>query len=273
MLDRLYALTAGNPLFMEELLAAGVDGRGALPITLRDALMVRIEQLSDPAQELLRVLGVGQQVDHTTLADVGGMDRAALVGALREAVASHLVVAQADDRYAFRHALLREVVADDLLPGERTELHRAFAEALERRAAAGPACAQLAPGIAHHYAATGDQRAALGASVRAAAAAEDVHAFGEAAALFERALELWDRVPDAEEVAGMDHVALLLRAGDAFIAAGDRSRPIPLLRSALEMVDEDAEPRRAAALLERYAMAQYRAGKPRDAIETAEHAL
>jgi ATP/maltotriose-dependent transcriptional regulator MalT len=273
LLDRLYARSEGNPLFMEELLAAGVDGRGALPITLRDALMVRIEQLSDPAQELLRVLAVGQQVDHTTLADVSGMDRAALVGALREAVASHLVVAQADDRYAFRHALLREVVADDLLPGERTELHRAFAEALERRAAAGPAGAQLAAGIAHHYAATGDQRAALGASVRAAVAAEAVHAFGEAAALWERALELWDRVPDAEDVARMDHVGLLLRSGDAFIAAGDRSRPTPLLRAALELVDEDADPRRAAAVLERLAMAQYRAGRPSEATETANRGL
>ena len=273
LLERLYARSEGNPLFMEELLAAGVDGRGALPITLRDALMVRIEQLSEPAQELLRVLAVGQQVDHATLADVSGMDRAALVGALREAIASHLVVAQADDRYAFRHALLREVVADDLLPGERTELHRAFAEALERRAASGPAGAQLAAGIAHHYAATGDQRAALGASVRAADAAESVHAFGEAAALFERALQLWDRVPDAAEVAGMDQVALLHRAGDAFIAAGDRTRPMPLLRSALEMVDEETEPRRAAALLERYAMAQYRAGRPSEAIETANRAL
>jgi DNA-binding CsgD family transcriptional regulator/tetratricopeptide (TPR) repeat protein len=273
LLARLYARSEGNPLFMEELLAAGVDGRGALPITLRDALMVRIEQLSEPAQEMLRVLAVGQQVDHATLAEVSGMDRAALVAALREAVASHLVEARADDRYTFRHALLREVVADDLLPGERTELHRAFAEALERRAAHGPAGAQLAAGIAHHYAATGDQRAALGASVRAATAAESVHAFGEAAALFERALQLWSRVEDAEAVAGMDHVALLLRAGDAFIAAGDRSRPIPLLRAALDMVDEKADPRRAAALLERYAMAQYRAGRPREAIDTATRAL
>ena len=149
-----------------------------------------------------------------------------------------------------------------------------FAEALERRAAAGPAGAQLAAGIAHHYAATGDQRAALGASVRAADAAESVHAFGEAAALFERALELWDRVPDAAEVAGMDQVALLLRAGDAFIAARrPQPRRAPLLRAALEMVDEETEPRRAAALLERYAMAQYRAGRPSEAIETANRAL
>src|SRR6185312_12995515 len=187
LIDRLYARSEGNPLFMEELLAAGVDGRGALPVTLRDALMVRIEQLSDAAQDVLRVLAVGQRVDHALLAEISGMDRTTLVGALREAVASHLVVAQSDDRYVFRHALLREVVADDLLPGERTELHRAFAAALERRAGDGPDGAQ--------------------------------------------------------------------------IAAGDRKRPTGLLRAALEMVDEGAEPRRAAALLERLAMAHWRAGR------------
>jgi ATP/maltotriose-dependent transcriptional regulator MalT len=273
LLDRLYARSEGNPLFMVELLAAGVDGRGALPITLRDALMVRIEQLDDSAQEVLRVLAVGQRVDHALLAEISGLDRATLVAALREAVASHLIVTQSDDRYTFRHALLREVVVDDLLPGERTELHRAFAEALERRAATGPAGAQLAAGVAHHYAAAGDQRAALGASVRAATAAESVHAFGEAAALFERALQLWDRVPDAEAVAGMDQVSVLHHAGDAFIASGDRKRPATLLKAALEMVDEQAEPRRAAALLERLAMAHWRAGRPADGLRTAEHAL
>src|SRR5439155_1213096 len=129
--------------------------------------------------------------------ETSGLDPATLRAALREAVASHLVVAQPDDRYTFRHALLREVVVDDLLPGERTDLHRGLAEALERRADKAPADAQLLAGIAHHYAAAGDQPAALATSVRAAVAADAVHAHGEAAALLERALDLWDRVPDA----------------------------------------------------------------------------
>ena len=43
--ERMYARSEGNPLFTEELLAAGLDGRGELPPTLRDALMVRIEAL------------------------------------------------------------------------------------------------------------------------------------------------------------------------------------------------------------------------------------
>src|SRR3712207_2587502 len=103
---------------MEELLAAGRDGRGdALPETLRDALMVRIERLGDAAQEVLRALAVGQRLDHDLIAEATGLDAATLRAALREAVASHLVVADAEGQHAFRHALLREVVSDDLLPG------------------------------------------------------------------------------------------------------------------------------------------------------------
>ena len=258
---------------MEELLAAGVDGRGALPVTLRDALMVRIEQLTETTQELLRVLAVGQHVDHATLGEVSGLPRAELVAALREGVASHLVVAQADDRYAFRHALLREVVADDLLPGERIELHRAFAGALERRAADGPAGAQLAAGIAHHYAAAGDQRAALGASVRAGIAAEAVHAFGEAALLFERALELWDRVPGRRGRRGHG-------PGRAAAPRGRRvhrlGRPHPPDAAAARRARDGRRGGRAAPRRRAHralAMAHWRAGRPREGLDTAERAL
>ena len=76
--------------------------------------------------------------------------------------------ADEDRWYSFRHALLREVVADDLLPGERTELHLTLARVLERRAAEHGEGAHLAAGIAHHYYAAGEQSAALVASVRAA---------------------------------------------------------------------------------------------------------
>ena len=134
LLDRLFTRSEGNPLFAEELLAAGMDGRGALPPTLRDALMLRIERLSDDAQELLRLLAAGRRLDHQILADASNADSRVLREALREAVAAQLVVPDEEGFYLFRHALLREVVVDDLLPGERAELHLALARALERRA-------------------------------------------------------------------------------------------------------------------------------------------
>src|SRR4051794_1121921 len=108
LVDRLLARSEGNPLFVEELLAAGRGGRGELPPTLRDALMLRVEALSDDAQELLRVVAAGQRIDHDVLADASGLEGRLLRDALREAVAEQILAPGDDGRYAFRHALLRE---------------------------------------------------------------------------------------------------------------------------------------------------------------------
>ena len=245
LLDRLYARSEGNPLFAEELLAAGVDGRGAVPPSLADALALRIEKLSGDAQELVRVLAAGGRLDDAMLGEVAGLEPRALRDALREAVASHIVVPEGDC-YVLRHALLREAVHDDLLPGERAELHLALARALE--AQPGPADNARAASIAHHYHAAGDQPAALAAAVRAGASAIEVQAYREGATLYERALELWDRVAGAEELTGSTEAALLERAAICHFYAEDMPRSVTLLRRALALVDEAEAPRRAAWL-------------------------
>jgi DNA-binding CsgD family transcriptional regulator/tetratricopeptide (TPR) repeat protein len=275
LLGRLFDRSEGNPLFAEELLAAGLDGRGALPPTLRDALMLRIERLPAEAQELLRLLSTGRRLDHGLLAEASGMDPRALREALREAAAAHLIVADAEGRYAFRHALLREVVADDLLPGERAELHLALARALEARAEGMPdhGGAHLSAGIAHHYLASGDQPKALAASVRAAEASEAVHAYGEAAALYSRALELWHRVAEPEALAGHDHVEMLTAAAWATSREHEPGRSETLLRAALSELDQQAEPYRSAILLDRLAREQFHMARPREAAETRKRAL
>ena len=159
--------------------------------------MLRIERLSPDAQELLRVLAAGRRLDHQILADASGIDPRVPI---REAVAAQLVVADEEGFYAFRHALLREVVVDDLLPGERAQLHLALARALERRAEGlpGHGGAHLAAGIAHHYLESGDQPKALVASVRAARGRRGGARQRRGRALYSRALQLWDRVADAE---------------------------------------------------------------------------
>ncbi|MDX8153840.1 AAA family ATPase [Patulibacter brassicae] len=273
LLGRLHGRSEGNPLFAEELLAAGPDGRGALPSTLRDALMVRTERLPADAQELLRVIAVGQRVDHDALADVAGLDPRPLRDALREAVAQQIVVVDEDGRYAFRHALLREVVDDDLLPGERAELHRALATVLERRLAEGASGVHLTSGIAHHYAAAGDQPAALRTAVRAARAAREVHAHGEEADLLERALGLWPAVPDAEAIAGAPRVLLLRDAAQAHAHLAEHERAESLLLAGLDLGDEQDDPRLTAGLLERLARAQWALLRPLEALATTERAL
>jgi ATP/maltotriose-dependent transcriptional regulator MalT len=273
LVGRLWTRTEGNPLFTEELLAAGLDGRSSLPPTLRDALMVRIERLDGDAQELLRVVAAAQRADHDLLVDAAGLDPRTLRDALREVVAANLLVVDDEGRYTFRHALLREVVTDDLLPGEAAELHRAMAKALEPRMRNGAGSAQVASAIAHHLFAAGDREAALAACVRAAHAALEVLAFHEAAHLIDRALELWDRVADPEQLAGLDQVELLSLAAHARDLDGDVARQEQLLRRALELVDEDCDEERVGRLLERLHRAQMLLNRQDEAVATLERGL
>ena len=273
LVERLYSRSEGNALFAEEILAAGLDGRGSLPPTLRDALMLRVERLSPRAQELIRWLACQPAADHALVAAVAGLEPVELREALRDAVASHIVVTVGDESYGFRHALLREVVYDDLLPGERSEMHAALARALEERIERGDGGAHITTQAAHHWAAAGDQPQALAAAVRAALAAERVNAFGEAQALFERALGLWERVDEPERLAGFEEVELLRRAAAAADQAGDPARQEALLRRALALVDPGAQPGRAALLLERLGQSQWSQHQQDASVETLREGL
>jgi DNA-binding CsgD family transcriptional regulator/tetratricopeptide (TPR) repeat protein len=273
LVERIWARSEGNPLFAEEILASGLDGRGPLPPTLRDALMLRVERLSPAAQELLRWLACQTAVDHELLAEVSGLGERALLGALREASVSHILVANTEGAYAFRHALLREVVHDDLLPGELTRHHTALARALEERIAAGRTGAHITAQAAHHWMAAGAQPAALTAAVRAAGAAERVDAYAEAHSLLERALGLWDRVEDPEALAGTGRRELLLRAAHAADMSQDYARFESLLRGARELIGSENEPRLAASVLTHLHRAQWELNRQDESIETLDRAL
>ena len=78
--ERIYARSEGNPFYAEQLLAAGAgDAQVALPATLADVLLARIQALSEPAQQVLRVAAVaGRRVPHRLLAQVAGRPEAEL---------------------------------------------------------------------------------------------------------------------------------------------------------------------------------------------------
>jgi DNA-binding CsgD family transcriptional regulator/tetratricopeptide (TPR) repeat protein len=260
LVERLVRRSDGNALFVEELLSAGP---GPLPPSLADALMVRVERLPVAAQEVVRVLSVAQPADHGLLESLQVLDDSALRSALRDAIAGHVVAVDASDRYVFRHVLLREVVYDDLLPGERAELHRAVARALEARLPGdgGPA---LAAAVAHHFHRSGDQPEALRTAILAADAATAAHAEADAAQLLERALELWERVAEPEtlvDVERFDHVDLLVAAARAHRNTDDQRR-VTLLNHALrEARAADVEDARVPLLLQQRAMAEWSLGR------------
>lgn len=152
--------------------------------------------------------------------------------------------------YAFRHALIREALRDEALPGELTRLHARYAEALE----ADPTL--LPPGrraveLAHQWYAARDNARALSAAWTAADETRAVSAYTEQLRMLERVLDLWDVVPDAAARTGTDHVGVLELAVRAADSSGEPERGVALASAALREVDRDTEPVRASLLLER----------------------
>ena len=208
LMDRVFSRSEGNPLFMEALLRGGDLLGPGLPESLRDLVLADVRQLPGQTQEVLGALGVaGQRSGHALLAAVTGLGDRALLAALEPAVSANVLV-PAGDGYGFRHALIREAILGEVLPGERTRLHIRLAEVL----AADPS--RVAPGRAvieqaHHWYLAHDAARALESAWRAAAVAGRSLAHAERLALLERILELWPTLPDAAERLGASHLDVL----------------------------------------------------------------
>jgi DNA-binding CsgD family transcriptional regulator/tetratricopeptide (TPR) repeat protein len=251
LVSRLHTRTEGNAFFTEELVAAAEEG-SALPPSLRGALLLRIEALPPAAQGVLRLAAAhGRLATHRLLAAAVEMPEEELHCALRSAVAHHVLVQRDDETYAFRHALLAEALQSDLLPGERTRLHLALARALESDPALIARDGRSAAELCGHWLGAHCLPEALGAAVRAGLEAEEVYAYAEATDHFGRALELWDRVEDAADRAGMDEGALYARAAEAAALTSDGAEAIRLVRAAIEKVPPSTDRSRAALLRER----------------------
>ncbi|QYC43385.1 Transcriptional regulatory protein LiaR [Nonomuraea coxensis DSM 45129] len=259
-MDLIYARSEGNPLFVEALLSEG-GGRGDLPESLRDLLLARVERLPEETQELLRVASAGgQRIEHDLLSAVAGLDDTALSRALRPAVAGNVLVVDGEG-YSFRHALIREALHDDLLPGEHTRLHTRYAEALERDLSILPA-PRGAIELAHHWHAAHDSTWALVSAWRAAAAARTSTAYGEQLRMLSRVLELWDQVPDAAGRIGADRLDVLRQTTVVAHLAGEYERSIALAGALLAELDPETDPVRTAVVLRQRGLTRYDLGRP-----------
>ncbi|AQZ69429.1 Putative LuxR-family transcriptional regulator [[Actinomadura] parvosata subsp. kistnae] len=211
-IDLIAARSEGNPLFAEALADAGAatpasPARRASPPTpasLRELLLAGAERLPPEGLDVLRIAAVaGRTTPHDVLRAVAGLDDLALDEALRPVVRARLLLVDGDG-YTFRHALIRDAVYDDLLPGERRRLHARCAEAHPELAA-------------DHWYAAGERRRAFEAAW--------------AARRWERVLELWDQAED-----GADHVHVLELAARDALCEGDAERAEALATRALEEV-------------------------------------
>jgi DNA-binding NarL/FixJ family response regulator len=274
LVDAVFERSEGNAYFVEEVLGILQQGHhpGDLPPLLRDVLLAHVEALSPPAQRVVRVASVaGASVSERLLMAVAGLESGELSGLLREIVQRHLLLTDAvTSDYSFRHALTREAVYRDMLPGERVQLHAAYAAAL----AASPEATgrSVTAMLAHHWYAALDLPRALAAALDAGRLAA-TQAPADAQQHFERVLELWARVPDAERLAGDDHVGVLQAAASAAYNAGSIDRCLQLADQALSEQPVGTDDGRGALLLEFRARALRDLGREAEGFEVLAAAL
>jgi DNA-binding CsgD family transcriptional regulator/tetratricopeptide (TPR) repeat protein len=258
----LYRQTSGNPFFVSEVLASG---NGAIPGTVRAAVLGRAARLSPAARELLDAVAVSPQRVEVWLLEALAGEHA---GALEECLASGMLAAQPRS-VGFRHELARRAIEEALEPRRRLALHRRALDALALPPSGAPDLFRLA----HHAEAAGDGDAVLRYSPAAGERAAAVGAHREAAAQYARALRFVDPL-DLDARTGLlrrysDACYLTDRCQDAIAAAreltacyrqaGDRFKQgeTLCLSSLLEMCPGsaiDAEPGglRAVELLEEF---------------------
>jgi DNA-binding CsgD family transcriptional regulator/tetratricopeptide (TPR) repeat protein len=247
LLDDVLRLSGGNPFFVEELIAGRPD---MVPSNLREVVMARVSALGETERRLLRLASVGGPVvDPGVLARIADADPGWLQDRLRHLIDHHHLVVTGDE-IAFRHALSQEVIYGELLPGERTALHRSYAEYLQ----------SLAPGrtgeIAHHLLQAGDHDAAFLASVAAGDDAARRGAQSEALKQYEQALDLWSTAR-AEGV--IDHQELVVRAARCAEETRDFDRAIELIEH--ELVNTESSPTQTARLARELARNRWHANR------------
>ncbi|MFI9487134.1 ATP-binding protein [Promicromonospora sp. NPDC052451] len=269
----------GVPFYVEELVGfLGTD----LPDSLRDILLLRYWNLSRAAQALCRVVAAaGPRVWYDVLDDVLAdpstasgprvvPDGAEPEEAVREAVEAQVLVVT-DVGYAFRHALVQEAVYAELLPGERRRLHAAYARALEQALVRRARSVAKLSRIADHWWRAGMLDRALAAAVEGHRAAVDGAASSTAVALGERALELWDQVPDAEAVAGLPRHELLRTVAESLRGATRTTRALAVAHEAVDEWPAD-DPAGLARMLSDAALIAGHAGSD-EGPELVERAL
>jgi DNA-binding SARP family transcriptional activator len=195
----------GNPFFATELArlvvaerggagaAGAVSPGGDVPSSVRDVVRRRIALLPQETIAMLQVAAViGRDVELDLLTAASGDAIDTVLDAIEPAVV-HRLLAPVPERpatFRFSHALVREVVADDVSALRRARIHLSVADALESTAGDLDDAAEI---IAEHLwaaAAIGVGQRAAEALERAATVAVRRYAFEAAEGMLERAVQL-----------------------------------------------------------------------------------
>jgi class 3 adenylate cyclase/predicted ATPase len=235
LLDQILGKTDGVPLFVEELTKSilesadlrdagdrweyvGRAGTLAIPLTLRDSLMARLDRFA-PVKEIAQIgAAIGREFSWELIAAVAPHSKPKLDQALAQLTASGLAFQQGappDAVYAFKHALVQDAAYDSLLRRRRQELHGKIAKAIEER---WPHIEATEPELlAQHYTEAKQPEKAIPLWQKAGSLALKRMALTEAIAHLNQGLELVAALPASAERDGTE-LDLRTLLGTAWIA-------------------------------------------------------
>ena len=222
--------TNGIPLFVEELTRAVIESgilkptdggyiltetlpAFAVPATLHDSLMARLDRLSGAREVAQLAAAIGHSPDYRLLSAVAHCDEATLGQSLTQLEEAGLLARRGtppDSSYSFKHALIQEAAYRSMLRATRQDYHRRIAAALEQRS---PGLARTdAALLAHHYAEGGMMEPAIRCFRQAGETAVGASAYAEAVGNFARGLALLEQLPESPERA-REEIAIRLALG------------------------------------------------------------
>ncbi|MCP4327854.1 MAG: AAA family ATPase [Alphaproteobacteria bacterium] len=213
VLERIVMQTDGIPLFVEELtktvLESGLlEERNdryvltgplpdlAIPSTLQDSLMARLDRLAPVRQVIQAAACIGREFDAGLLSAAVAMDSDSLDDALDQLVEAQLIFRRtgvAEERYIFKHALVQDAAYASLLKSSRQPLHARLARALEETR--DPDALELAR---HHFAAGAYERSA-GLFLSAGQKLLEASAVAEAIGALEQGLVAMQALPPSRD--------------------------------------------------------------------------
>jgi class 3 adenylate cyclase/tetratricopeptide (TPR) repeat protein len=217
IMKQIVARTDGNPLFVEELtkavletgaLVEDADGYRlggpvpalAIPVTLQDSLMARLDRLHSVKEIAQVAAAIGREFRYTLIRAVVGGDENALKHALTELEHAELMYRQGelpDAVYRFKHALVRDAAYESLLKTRRQQLHGQIARTLEDRF---PDVVTNEPEIlAHHFTEGGLADSAINYWLKAGNRALAGSANAEAANHLRQGIDLIGNLPASAE--------------------------------------------------------------------------
>jgi DNA-binding winged helix-turn-helix (wHTH) protein len=272
----LHRRTDGLPLFVadvvNEILArGGGPGAMAVPTSLAGVIERYIVQLAPAERSLLEAASVcGAEFDLATLARVLERDTASTAQSCAELAREQRWLTEGDERYAFRHALYREILYRRIAPAARVELHRKVAAALERKGAEGHGAG--AAELASHFDLGREPMQALRYYAQAAEAALARFSAEECMRIIEHASRLLRQAPEGAERDSLEINLASLRGLAATRVLGAGSEARGALQRAYSLLDQAPQHPMRGRLLHGFGYMLYMRAEYGEALAVADRA-